>query len=364
MVNSMIIHTQPTVRMESFEKFASIPIIESSLNVGSVVYNRVKNSNRLLNWSLNVSENLTLMIFESIKPAMTVVQAPLHKLDSYGVKILDSVESVVPNINLPPQMIYWNTKEYVSDKMVKPVLKRADSFGDIANHALDIADQALDRYLPDNSDSENNNVDKYDGCKRRDSNSAVLTYRKSKILSKKIKSRISTKTAAEITAIKHDVHILIYAMELIVTNPKEAYVKTKELYSYLSLKEPENQKRPETLEELLVLLTREAARKVVHLINFTSRHVGKIPRKLRQTTQEFLHYVLYWSDSLLKMIRIENAQNVISKIHTKYDEVSVQTNNVLERLAVFFSGRLDAEKIQMSNRNRIYMRPTSINGLY
>jgi hypothetical protein len=35
-----------------------------------------------------------------------------------------------------------------------------------------------------------------------------------------------------------------------------------------------------------------------------------------------------------------------------------------ERLAIFFSGRLDAEKIQMSNRNRIYMRPTSINGLY
>jgi hypothetical protein len=29
------------------------------------------------------------------------------------------------------------------------------------------------------------------------------------------------------------------------------------------------------------------------------------------------------------MIRIENAQNVISKIHTKYDEVSVHTNNAL-----------------------------------
>ena len=156
----MIIHTKSTVRMESFEKFVSIPVVESSVKAGLIVYNRVKNSNRLLNWSFGLSENMALSVIESVKPALTVVQGPLHKLDSYGVKILDSVESVVPNINLPPQMIYWNTKEYVADRVVKPVLKRADSFNDIADHALTLADQALDRYLPepDYSDAENNNM--------------------------------------------------------------------------------------------------------------------------------------------------------------------------------------------------------------
>jgi hypothetical protein len=239
--------------MESLEKFASIPVVESSVKAGLIVYNRVKNSNRLLHWSLSVSENLTYAIIESIKPAMTVVQGPLHTIDSYGVRLLDSVESVVPNINLPPQMIYWNTKEYVADRVVKPVLKRADSFGDIADHALFLADSAIDRYLPDHSDTENNNVDKVDGPH---GNHAVLTYRRSKKLSKKLKTRLSIKTAAEISALKNDVHVLIYALELIVTNPKEAYTRSKELYEYLSLKEPENQKRPETLEELFILLTR------------------------------------------------------------------------------------------------------------
>lgn len=84
----------------------------------------------------------------------------------------------------------------------------------------------------------------------------MLTYRRSKRLSKKIKTRISLKTAAEIKALKDDVHILFYAMELIVTNPKEAFGKFKELYGYLSQKEPENQQRPETLEQLFVLLVR------------------------------------------------------------------------------------------------------------
>ena len=154
----MIIHTHSNIRMDTFDKFTSIPSVESSIKAGFVVYNRVKNSNRLINWSLNVSENLTSALIESIKPALNIVEGPLNKIDSYGVKILESVESVVPNINLPPQMIYWNTKEYVADRVVKPVMKRADSFGDIADHALIFADRAVDKYLPDDTEDEGNDV--------------------------------------------------------------------------------------------------------------------------------------------------------------------------------------------------------------
>jgi perilipin-2 len=348
--------------MESFDKFTSIPIVESSIRAGHGVYNRFKNSNRLINWSLNISENVTFALIEALKPALNIVEGPLNKIDNFGVKILESVESVVPNINLPPQMIYWNTKEYVADRVVKPVMKRADSFGDIADHALIFADKAVDKYLPDETEDEG--TDTVDGNGFKGKSHAVLAYRRSKRLTKKIKTRLSYKTAAEIRALKDDVHILFYAMELIVKDPKEAYVKFKELYAYLSQKEPENQQRPETLEQLFVLLSRETARKIVHLINFTTKHLSKIPRKIRQSLQEFFHHVLYWTDSILKTIQLKNAQSILSKIHTKYEKVQEHTNSALERLAVFCSGRLDAEKIQMSNRNRIYTRPSSINGLY
>lgn len=84
----------------------------------------------------------------------------------------------------------------------------------------------------------------------------MLAYRRGRRLSKKFKTRIGSHTATEIKALKKDVNILLYSIELIITKPTEAYAKFKELYAYLSEKEPDNQKRPTSLEQLLVLLIR------------------------------------------------------------------------------------------------------------
>lgn len=62
----------------------------------------------------------------------------------------------------------WQTKEYMTDKLVKPVLKRADSVVEIGNavlaskyttiaahtldSALNVADKYVDKYLPDAAD--------------------------------------------------------------------------------------------------------------------------------------------------------------------------------------------------------------------
>jgi perilipin-2 len=286
--------------METIDKFSSIPLIESGLNTGLRVYNRVKRTNRLVCWGLETSENAALSMFESIRPAVRFIEGPLETIDKLGLKVLDCVEEQMPNLYLPPQMIYWNTKEYVSDHVVKPVLKRADSFGDIVDGAIEKADHALDKYLPDKKGQENG-VDQESSEELKERNHAFLTYRRSKRLSKKFKHKISIRTANEINALKNDVHILIYAAELIATNPKEAYKKANELWAYFSKNEPENQKRPETMEELFVLLVRESARKMVHLVNFTTKHAARIPKKMKSYAREFLHHVLYLTDYLLKV---------------------------------------------------------------
>lgn len=63
-----------------------------------------------------------------------------------------------------------------------------------------------------------------------------------------------------------------------MTDPRQAVQKARELWQFLSGPEPENQARPQTLEQLIVLLTRESARRVVHLINYTSSSIAQIPR--------------------------------------------------------------------------------------
>jgi perilipin-2 len=288
--------------METFEKFSSIPIVESGIHSGLRMYNRFKRTNRLVNWSLETSENIALSMFESVSPALRFIEGPLEKLDKIGLKVLEQVEERAPNLYLPPQMLYWNTKEYVSDHVVKPVLKRADSFGDIVDGAIDKADNALDKFLPDKDSLNNCEEESHDDCIQR--NHAVRTILRSRRLSKKFRKKIRSRTVAEVKALKEDVHILIYVAELIVTNPKEAHQKFNELWCYLSANEPENQKRPETLEELFVLIMRETARKIVHLINFTTKHLSKIPKRVRSSAIEFLHHVLYFTDSFLKVKNI------------------------------------------------------------
>ena len=66
----------------------------------------------------------------------------------------------------------------------------------------------------------------------------------------------------------------------LATDPKLAFQKAKELWKTLSLPEPENQARPTTLEQLLVLLTRESARRIVHLVNGTAALASKAPNSL------------------------------------------------------------------------------------
>ncbi|CRL08158.1 CLUMA_CG021216, isoform A [Clunio marinus] len=334
--------------METVDKFASIPMVESGLKVGMIAYNRVKRTNQLTYWGLQTSENVILSLLESLRPIVKLVEKPLVKIDKIGLSVLERFEENMPNLYLPPQMIYWNTKEYVSDNFVQPVLKRANSFGDIVDGALDKADNALDKYLPD---IENIKTDESEHTNEK-GNHAVQTYRRGKKISKKLKHKLTSRTVAEVRALKNDVHVLIYAAEMIVKNPKLAIRKSKEIWNYLSLNEPENQKRPETLEELFVLLVRETSRKIVHLINFSVKLSSRVQNKTKSFVSEIVHQIFYFSDWILKTIHLD-----LHKISLTYEDT-------MEKLAIFFSGRLEAEKIEMSSQSRVYTRPSSINGLY
>lgn len=80
-----------------------------------------------------------------------------------------------------------------------------------------------------------------------------------------------------------------------------ALQKGKELWATLSKDEPENQARPENLEQLIVLLTRESARRIVHLLNFTSDVVSKVPRRVSHSVTNMVRKTLALTDSLVKV---------------------------------------------------------------
>lgn len=182
---------------------------------------------------------------------------------------------------------------------MRPVLRRADSVKKMrdavldsqvsvyAAHrldgAIDAAEKYVERFLPDGA-AVAARGDQVDGISAATENGRrpVDALHRGQRFSTKLKRRLTERTISEARALQHGskeaVHIVRYAATLLVSDPRLAAQRARELWQYLSADEPDNQARPQSLEQLIVLVVREFARKVVHLTNYVVRRTAEIPR--------------------------------------------------------------------------------------
>ncbi|XP_966587.1 lipid storage droplets surface-binding protein 1 [Tribolium castaneum] len=347
--------------LESVNRITTLPIVESGWNFAEGIYHRIKKSNNLVYWTLQQAESSLQTCVETALPTIALFETPISSIDKILCKGLDVVEHQIPSIGLPPEMIYWNTKQYVSDvssKIVKPVLKRADSVKQIGttvlsskytefaastlDGALDVADKYVDKYLPaavyDPQNINEPEIKKNDGPAGR----ALQTIHHVGRFSGKLQRRLTKRTLAEAKALKEQsaeaINVLIYVAELIATDPKLAFAKGKELWASLSKDEPENQARPENLEQLIVLLTRESARRVVHLINFTSAVISKVPKQITNSFLATLSIFLHFADSMVKSVHLEGVQQALVTT-LKYQ--AHHFTLLLKQINIYFTDILD-----------------------
>ncbi|XP_017031601.1 lipid storage droplets surface-binding protein 1 isoform X2 [Drosophila kikkawai] len=367
------------LHLEAIDRIGSIPLVETSVKRVENLYGKVKNNNRLFSWYFETAEATISAAYDTVQPAVKLFEPSIRRLDNVMCKSLDILEQRIPLVYLPPEMMYWNTKEYMSDHLVRPVLKRADSVKQIGNAVLEsplttyaadridgaftAGDKFVDKYLvPIRTDQ-----DQADGPQEDDNEAgpdergAIKAIHHGQRFSRKLKRRLTQRTIAEARALKKQskeaIHVLIYAAELIATDPKQAVQRAKELWVYLSADEPENQARPATLEQLIVLLTRESARRVVHLVNFTAHVAANIPRHLAHTTTEVAHQIIYINNRIVTITRLdkvktlskEEAESLFKRMLAFYGNLQGLTNSYLERVASFLSGRIEAEKVTGSD---------------
>ncbi|KAK9294212.1 hypothetical protein QLX08_011103 [Tetragonisca angustula] len=344
---------------KSVTRISSLPIVEYSINITGNAYARIKRSNSLVDWSLCTAENSLAIATASAKPIANAISGPITTIDQLLCKGIDIVEQRVPAVHLPPHLMYRNAREYVNVKIVRPVLTRAESVKEIGSQAanaaadrldgaLTVADKYVDRYLP---------ADVTDGVDDVSSSEAVSktkrTIKRGARLSKKLQHRLTRRTLAEARALKDQgtecIHILLYVVELLATDPKLAFQKAKELWKTLSLPEPENQARPTTLEQLLVLLTRESARRIVHLVNGAAALASKTPNSLARLLITVACQLSVVADTTLEMMSAIGkkilGREQISAIHTVIDRLNSITNRLLEQFAAFLAGRPAVSKV-------------------
>ncbi|ERL92191.1 lipid storage droplets surface-binding protein 1 isoform X2 [Dendroctonus ponderosae] len=345
--------------LESVTRIFNLPIVETGLSYAENIYQRIKKSNSLFTWTFDQAENTLYSVIDSAGPAIYLIQGPLSQVDKIVCKTLDIVEEKVPSINLPPEMIYWNTKQYAKEKVnkriVTPVLKRADSVKQVGNSvleskytvfaadtldgALTVADKYVDKYLPpDDQDKEVNQPSGKGG-------KAIHTIQHVDRLGRKLKRRLTRRTIAEVKALKEHsaeaVHVLIYVAELVATDPVMAFQKGKELWTSLSKDEPENQARPENVEQLIVLLTRESARRMVHLVNFTTSVAKKVNRNVTRSVAVLVHKFIGVADSVVKTAHLEQVQQATTSVIRTHaysvtlllKQLNTQLTNILDNWA-------------------------------
>ncbi|XP_024945748.1 lipid storage droplets surface-binding protein 1 isoform X5 [Cephus cinctus] len=349
-------------QFESVARISSLPIVESGIHIASNMYGKIKRSNSIMSWSLDTAEQSLAMATASAKPAIFALNGPITTIDQLLCKGIDMVEQRVPAVHLPPQLIYWSTRDYVNNNFVRPVLMRAGSVKLIGSHAanvavdrldgaLTVADQYVDRYLP---------ADPADKIVEGVSNT-TRTIKHGARFSRKLQTRLTRRTLAEAKALKEQgtecIHVLLYVVELLATDPKLAVQKAKELWATLSLPEPENQAPPENLEQFLVLLTRESARRIVHFVNGTAALAARTPRRLSRLLISVSHQMLGIADAALQMAAA-TGKRVTSKtqlpvVRAAIHRLNSTTNLLLEQIAAFLAGRPKTEKSsQVQNRQQ------------
>jgi perilipin-2 len=204
---------------------------------------------------------------------------------------------------------------------MEPVLKRADSVKELSiqsaitysskaaeslDNALTVADKYVDKYLPEIDPNAGNVLprDEVDHQLRNlgahgfavvpsHQNPTQKTIRHVNVFSRTLKRRLTQRTIYEARELKKQglniIQVLVHMTDLLARDPKAFVQKMKDLWMYLSQDEPENQAPPQNLEQLIVMLTREGARRFVHIANFISYNTVRIP----QYASSLLNYAIH-----------------------------------------------------------------------
>jgi perilipin-2 len=101
----------------------------------------------------------------------------------------------------------------------------------------------------------------------------------------------------------HDIHT--YTSDCPITqlakDPKAFKEKLAALWAELSKDEPEKQERPANLEQLTVMVTRELARRVVHLVNFSREGIATLSPIISQSLRVAADYCTQLADFVVKV---------------------------------------------------------------
>lgn len=88
----------------------------------------------------------------------------------------------------------------------------------------------------------------------------------------------------------------------LASDPKQFMEKARAMWLELSKDEPENQVPPANLEQLIEMLVREFARRVVHLSNYSYAKVIVLTHHGMEAAHIAACAAIYWANQVIKVL--------------------------------------------------------------
>ncbi|XP_066995080.2 lipid storage droplets surface-binding protein 1 [Anabrus simplex] len=104
---------------EFVKKVIQLPLVEGVLKTSSEVYDKIKNSNGVLNWTLSVTESTVQKALEVVGAVAPVPGSVTKKLDEVLIDGIAFLEEKMPIVKKTPQQAYQQALDYVSSKCQK-----------------------------------------------------------------------------------------------------------------------------------------------------------------------------------------------------------------------------------------------------
>ncbi|XP_015375606.1 PREDICTED: lipid storage droplets surface-binding protein 1 [Diuraphis noxia] len=350
----------------AINRIMKLPVVSSGVNKATYIYVKVKMSNRVIGYSLESAEKTALSVVDLSVPLVIKLEDPINRIDDIMCKSLDIVEQNIPMITYTPEEIYFTTKTFVKAK-VEPVLKRADSVKQLTmlDDALSVADKYVDKYLPDKDPGE----DVADKPSTEPSSQAVKTIRHVNHFSRKLQRRLTRRTIAEAKLLKKQgydtVQCFVYFADLLAKDPKAFSEKMKAIWKHLSEDEPENQKPPENIEQLIEMLSREGARRFVHVTNFVAKNISMGPTYLGHAFTYASQEAAILADQIIKYAHLENAKGTVVQFTNmqlaKYKKVIEDLRKLILEYLSSVSSKINESKkkeTEKDNKNSVTVATT------
>lgn len=335
---------------EFVNRVVSLPVVTFAWDYASNTYGRIKESNRLFNYTFSTAEKTVLFAAEQAVPVVQKFEKQFHAVDELATKGLDRLEKTAPIITKSPDEIIGETKKLYSSTVQNGVnkyeglksygtekVKAARDYGidkavmmlntpyglqlvNSVDGAINLTESCVDYYLPALEEEKENDSPVKDGA----------VFDKVGRLSNKMRRRmyrhamknlrnLQKRSRESIDKLNHTVDLIQYAKTNLALTNQKVFTTLGTVQNHASWlweelnknEEEKNTNNEKNLEQQILSVARQITKQMVKTYNDTTSVVQLLPVNVQQRLSTTRDYSIELYNQFTKTTHLDDLTSVM-----------------------------------------------------